>query len=165
MLWKIIEYEKKLEIPNITHLTQIFWFWLAKCLPPSKLNERTVPVTFPKNHWRHPCGAKLSKPCGHWLIRMIHWLSFILEEPTNAEKSMQSDSRSTYTVICKYWFRLQTKKVPTYINIEYVSKYFIEYTLPLWVCQKMVRLVTALTYHYNLKVALFLEAFLEKKIK
>ena len=90
------------------HLTQMFWFWLAKCVPPSKLNERTVPVSFPKNHWRHPCGAKLLKPCVHWLIRMIHWLS-LLEEPTNAEKSMQSDSRSTYTVICKYWFRLQTK--------------------------------------------------------
>ena len=46
---------------------------------------------------------------------------------------------------------------------KYVSKYFIEYTLPLWVCQKMMWLVTALTYHYNLKVTLFLEAFFRKE--
>ena len=94
----------------------MFWFWLAKCVPPSKLNERTVPVTFPKNHWRHPCGAKLLKPCVHWLIRMIHWLS-LLVEPTNVEKSMQSDSRSKYTVICKYRF---SYKQNTWLRQDYV---------------------------------------------
>ena len=134
LLWKIIEYEKKLEIPNITHLTQIFWFWLAKCLPPSKLNERTVPVTFPKNHWRHPCGAKLLKPCVHWLIRMIHWLS-LLEEPTNAEKSMQSDSRSKYTVICKYRFSYYKQK-NTWILC--------------WICQQIL-LVLVSIYIWNHK--------------
>ena len=63
-----------------------------------KLNVRTVFMVPPKYHCVHPWGAKLTKSSVNWLIRIVHLLSFV-EVPTNTEKSMQSVSKSTYTVI------------------------------------------------------------------
>ena len=76
------------------YLTQMFWFCKAKCKPPLKLKDRTVPNSLPKYHWVQPLGAKLLKPLGHWVIRIVHLLSLIMA-PTNTEKSMQSASKST----------------------------------------------------------------------